>query len=172
MAQGDIPLVEPNGLAKPLRRAPAEETILQNGTISTDHSDKSDLAGTQGQARQKGAVRKVFFLNWRGIVHTTMTMIFTNFVLFSFSLNLCESTFTWLSMLRAAMQGTEAAAAATVAWYQCVLDAGSHSPRCETLAAKIVNLRAIWTVELILSILGIMTFILETSRRYLSQLQC
>jgi hypothetical protein len=42
--------------------------------------DKLELAGTQGALRQKGAVRKVILLNWRGIVHSTMTIIITNYV--------------------------------------------------------------------------------------------
>jgi hypothetical protein len=42
--------------------------------------DKLELAGTQGASRQKGAVRKVILLNWRGIIHSTMTMIITNYV--------------------------------------------------------------------------------------------
>jgi hypothetical protein len=62
------------------------------------------------------------------------------------------------------LQSPEAAAVATATWFQCVLEAGSQSPRCETLAGKVVNLGAIWRVELILSSLGINMFILETSR--------
>jgi hypothetical protein len=63
------------------------------------------------------------------------------------------------------LQSPESAAVATVTWFECVLEVGSQSPRCETLAGRIVNLRAIWRVELILSSLGILMFILETSRR-------
>src|SRR5277367_1451411 len=68
-------------------------------------------------------------------------------------------------MLKSALQSSEATAGATVTWFECVLEAGSQSPSCETLAGKIVNLRAIWIVDLILSSLGILTFIVETSRR-------
>lgn len=68
-------------------------------------------------------------------------------------------------MLKSAVKSPEAASTATLAWYECVLEVGSHSSRCQTLASKIVNLRAVWTVELIMSSLGIIAFILETSRK-------
>jgi len=71
-------------------------------------------------------------------------------------------------MLKALATDPEAAVDASATWYECVLELGSHSPRCQTLAARIVDLRAIWTVELIISLLGILTFILETSRKYVS----
>ena len=75
-----MPLVVPNSLVKPTRPPHDEDTILHNGTRSLNYLDKLELAGAQGHLRQKGAVRKVILLNWRGIVHTTLTMIITNYV--------------------------------------------------------------------------------------------
>lgn len=80
-AAGESPLVDPNESAKSTVRPRDEDAVLQNGAVSPEYSDRSELAGAQGRARQRSAVQKVLLLNWRGIVHTTLTMILTNYVL-------------------------------------------------------------------------------------------
>lgn len=53
---------------------------LMNGPTPNCHSNSSDLAGSSGQIRQRGALKQVLILNWRGIFHTTVLMVFTNTV--------------------------------------------------------------------------------------------
>jgi hypothetical protein len=99
-----MPLVVPNSLVKPTRPPHDEDTILHNGTRSLNYLDKLELAGAQGHLRQKGAVRKVMLLNWRGIVHTTLTMIITNYVFLqmSFALTLVNFYMAINAKIRAA----------------------------------------------------------------------
>lgn len=54
---------------------------------------------------------------------------------------------------------------AVVNWFQCVVALGS-AEKCEIFATKIINLRVIWTAELLISLLGIKLFIFEVSRKY------
>jgi len=79
-APGEIPLVDSSVLVKPTDHPRDEDAVLQNGAHSPEYSDRSELAGAQGRVRQRSAVKKVLLLNWRGIVHTTMTMVLTNYV--------------------------------------------------------------------------------------------
>jgi len=53
---------------------------LMKGPTPRCHSNSSDLAGSSGQIRQRGALKQVLILNWRGIFHTTVLMVFTNTV--------------------------------------------------------------------------------------------
>ena len=54
---------------------------------------------------------------------------------------------------------------AFVEWFNCVLTLGS-TQQCEALAMKLVDLHAMWTSDLILSVLGIQLFIFEVSRKF------
>jgi hypothetical protein len=70
----------------------------------------------------------------------------------------------WLWMLREAAQGGKNT---TLIWYQCVLQLGPSATRCQALAGNIINLKLIWSAELIMALLGFKTFLIEASSRYI-----
>jgi len=68
-------------------------------------------------------------------------------------------------MLQEASKDTRARIADVGIWYECALKLGAHSPQCESLAGNIVNLGRIWSAELIMTLPGVLTFLLEISSR-------
>jgi hypothetical protein len=128
-------------------------------------SNSIDLAGARGQLRQRGAVKRVLVLNWRGIVHTAGLLIFTNYVKLIYALTDSKSGIAWLILLNGVLEDRNARVAATAKWYQCVLQLGANTSQCESLAHGIVNLNIVWSAEIILGLMGLKTFVIETSRR-------
>jgi hypothetical protein len=124
-----------------------------------------DLAGARGQLKQRGAVERVLVLNWRGIVHTSGLLIFTNYVYLIYALTNSKSGIAWLILLHGFLDNRNARVAATAKWYQCVLHLGANTPQCESLARGIININVIWSAEIVLALVGLKTFVLETSRK-------
>ena len=113
--------------------------------------------------KQRSAVRHVLLLNWRGIAHTAVLLLSTNTVCPSLRKLTVQISIAWLVMLKQAASGS---ASRIVTWYQCVLQLGASSTRCEAFAEGIVDLKLIWFAELIMVLLGFTMFFIETSRKY------
>jgi hypothetical protein len=128
-------------------------------------SNLIDLAGARGQLKQRGAVKRVLVLNWRGIVHTTGLLIFTNYVYLICALTDNKSGIAWLILLNGLLDDRNARVAATAKWYQCVLQLGASTPRCESLAHGIINLNIVWSAEIVLALMGLKAFVIEASRK-------
>jgi hypothetical protein len=124
-----------------------------------------DLAGARGQLKQRGAVKRVLVLNWRGIVHTAGLLIFSNYVCLICALTDSKSGIAWLILLNGFLDDRNARVAATAKWYQCVLQLGAKTPQCESLAHGIININVIWSAEIVLALVGLKAFVIETSRK-------
>jgi len=77
----NVPSLDPKDAPNTPRSGSSGDTEgLMNRPTPHCHSNSSDLAGSSGQIRQRGALKQVLILNWRGILHTTVLMVFTNTV--------------------------------------------------------------------------------------------
>jgi hypothetical protein len=96
----------------------------------------------------------VIQLNWRGIIMATIAVFTANLT----SINALVD-----------MEGTEDTSAfliRSLKWMQCIKTPGNTIDFCETAATNILPFWRAWSADLLISVLGMEYFLLESSRKY------